>query len=164
MTQEEYGQAFEKGFSRTVGFLITRGVQRDQAIEVAQAAWVHGWERQSQLRVDSFVITWVNSIALNLYRSELRKSLVYNDGVNNSVTNIDLAAIDIARIIRFCSTRDQNLLSQSMNGFTTEEIALQEHTTETAVRIRLMRARRAARAQLNRIAALQRLKQWRRPA
>ena len=85
----------------------------------------------------------------------LRRSPDQNDSVNdNGVTNIDLAAIDLARILESCSPRDQNLLLQTMRGFTAGEIALQEHTTNTAVRIRLLRARRAARTQLNRTAHL----------
>ena len=159
MTREEYGKAYEKGFRYTVGFLVSRGIQLDLANEVAQAAWVQGWERRSQLRVASFVGTWVNAIALNLYRGGLRRSPDQNDSVNdNGVTNIDLAAIDLARILESCSPRDQNLLLQTMRGFTAGEIALQEHTTNTAVRIRLLRARRAARTQLNRTAHLQRLR------
>ena len=156
VTREEYGQAYEKGFQYTIAFLMSRGVQRDAATELAQAAWVRGWECRSQLRVASFIRSWVNTIALNLYRESMRKPLVHDDGRNeNGVANIDLAAIDIACVIGSCSRRDQNLLLQCMRGFTAGEIALQEHITDTAVRIRLMRARRAARAQLDRTAHLQ---------
>ncbi len=68
MTREGYGQAYQKGFSLTVRFLLSRGVQRDAADEAAQAAWVKGWERLEQLRNESSVTTWVNTIALNVYR------------------------------------------------------------------------------------------------
>jgi DNA-directed RNA polymerase specialized sigma24 family protein len=45
----------------------------NDAEEVAQAAWAKGWERLSQLRNESFVVIWVNTIALNVYRSGLRR-------------------------------------------------------------------------------------------
>jgi DNA-directed RNA polymerase specialized sigma24 family protein len=59
---------------------------------------------------------------------------------------IDMAAIDVARILRFCRPRERQLLELQMQGATTEEIARDSGVTETAIRIRLMRARRAARA------------------
>ena len=73
MTKEGYGQAYQRGFELTVRFLLSRGVQRDNAREVAQAAWVRAWERLSQLRDDNLVVTWVNTIALNVYRGLIRK-------------------------------------------------------------------------------------------
>ena len=64
MTREQYGQAYQKGFNLTVRFLVSRGFAYDSAQETAQAAWVKGWERLSQLRDPSMVLTWMNSIAL----------------------------------------------------------------------------------------------------
>ena len=64
MTREEYGQAYQRGFDLTVRLLLSRGAPRDRAREVAQAAWARGWERLSQLRNESLVVTWVNTIAL----------------------------------------------------------------------------------------------------
>ena len=153
MTREEYGEAYEEGFRHTVRFLMSRGIQREAAIELAQAAWARGWERRNQLRVASMVCSWVNSIALNLYRSGLRRTQL--DLQDNGVTNIDLAAIDVTHILRSCSPRDQALLLRELYGFTAAEIAHEEKLTQSAVRIRLMRARRAARAQLSRTAHFQ---------
>jgi DNA-directed RNA polymerase specialized sigma24 family protein len=62
MTRDGYGQAYQRGFDRTVGFLVSRGVDRDSANEVAQAVWLRGWERLPQLRNESLVVTWVNTI------------------------------------------------------------------------------------------------------
>ena len=73
MTTEEYGTAYEHGFALTVRFLISRGLLTDAAEETAQAAWAKGWERLTQLRNEHMLLTWVNSIALNLYRSVRRK-------------------------------------------------------------------------------------------
>jgi hypothetical protein len=50
MTTEEYGIAYKKGYIRTIRFLVRQGMSWDCAKELAQAAWVRGWERRRQLR------------------------------------------------------------------------------------------------------------------
>ena len=149
MTRDEYGQAYQRGYNLTVRLLLSRGAQRDRAREVAQAAWARGWERLSQLRNDQLVITWVNTIALNVYRSVLRCEPSYQELPELSTkAGVDLAAIDIARILRVCRPCDRILLEQQMRGVTAEEIAREQGVTETAIRIRLLRARRAARSRI----------------
>jgi len=152
MTSDGYGRAYQRGFNLTVGFLISRGVHRDNAEELAQAAWVKGWERLSQLRKEDFVVLWVNTIALNFYRSWLRKnrlSLAAQD-LGLKTTVIDVAAIDLARILRFCRPRERHLLEQSMTGVTPGELADEQGVTETAIRVRLLRARREVRSRTER--------------
>jgi RNA polymerase sigma factor (sigma-70 family) len=152
MTSDGYGKAYQRGFDLTVRFLISRGIQRDNAEEVAQAAWVKGWERLSQLRKESFVVMWVNTIALNVYRNWLRKnrlSLAAQDPCHKTAA-IDLAAIDVARILRSCRPRDRHLLEQSMTGVTPGELADEQGVTETVIRVRLLRARREARSRTER--------------
>ena len=154
MTREEYGQAYQRGFDLTVRLLLSRGAPRDRAREVAQAAWARGWERLSQLRNESLVVTWVNTIALNVYRSVLRSEPAYQALPELSTkAGVNLAAIDVARILRICRPCDRALLEQQMRGVTAEEIARKQGVTETAIRIRLLRARRAARSRVEKRAA-----------
>lgn len=154
MTREEYGQAYQRGYNLTVRLLLSRGAPRDRARDVAQAAWARGWERLSQLRNDHLVVTWVNTIALNVYRSVLRSEPCYQELPELSTkAGVDLAAIDIARILRICRPGDRLLLEQQMRGVTAEEIARTQGVTETAIRIRLLRARRAARSRVEKRAA-----------
>ena len=61
---------------------------------------------------------------------------------------MNLAAIDVARILKICRPCDRLLLEQQMRGVTAEEIARKQGVTETAIRIRLLRARRAARSRV----------------
>jgi RNA polymerase sigma-70 factor (ECF subfamily) len=153
MTKEEYGQAYQKGFSLTVRFLLSRGVQRDVADEAAQAAWVRGWERLEQLRNESSVTTWVNTIALNVYRRLARREACAPTPTQmpEKTVSIDVAAIDVARILDFCRPSDRLLLEQQyVKGVTTEEMAREQGVTQTAIRIRLLRARRYARSQVER--------------
>jgi DNA-directed RNA polymerase specialized sigma24 family protein len=154
MTREEYGQAYQRGFDLTVRLLLSRGAPRDRAREVAQAAWARGWERLSQLRNDCLVVTWVNTIALNVYRSVLRSEPAYQALPElYTKAGVNLAAIDVARILKICRPCDRALLEQQMRGVTAEEIARKQGVTETAIRIRLLRARRAARMRVEKRAA-----------
>jgi DNA-directed RNA polymerase specialized sigma24 family protein len=147
MTREEYGQAYERGFDLTVRFLLSRGAHpSDRAADAAQAAWAKGWEKLGQLRNPSLVVTWVNTIALNVYRTRIRREPFFQLLPDiKSKLGINIAAIDLGRILKNCHASDRKLLEQQMRGVTVEEIARQHGVTETAVRIRLHRARRAAR-------------------
>lgn len=145
----EYGEAYAAGFERTVRFLISKGARGDGAQEAAQAAWVRGLERLNQLRSDSSVFTWINTIALNFYRSFLGRdsqTQILQDVPGRE--RIDVSAIDVERVLRRCRPCDRTLLEQHMEGVTMEEIARENGVTETAIRIRMMRARRAARSHM----------------
>lgn len=151
MTSEEYGHAYNKGFDLTVRLLCSRGVQADHAREVAQAAWVRGWERIGQLRDKCLVTTWVNTIALNVNRGLIRKEPVRNlPELPHGTSYIDLTAIDIARVLSRCRPSHRQLLEQFMLGVTPREIAEREGVSDTAIRIRMLRARRAVRMQIER--------------
>lgn len=146
MTREKYGLAYQKGFASTVRFLLSRGVPNDSANESAQAAWVRGWERLNQLRDEATLLTWVNSIALNVYRGVIRREC-FSEPLKDlhGKGGIDLAAIDMALILDVCRPSDRYLLELCLQGVSMKEIAGRRGVTETAIRIRLLRARRAAR-------------------
>lgn len=149
MTRDGYGLAYQKGFDLTVRFLLSRGAQREYAMEVAQGAWVRGWERLHQLREDAMVVTWVNTIALNAFRRVMRREAPSQELPEIvSPHGIDMAAIDVHRILNYCRPSERILFEQQMYGATTEEIARKHGVTETAIRIRLLRARRATRSRL----------------
>jgi RNA polymerase sigma factor (sigma-70 family) len=145
MTREEYGIAFKKGYSLTVRFLISRGLTYDSAQETAQAAWVKGWERLGQLRDPNMVLTWMNSIALNIHRSCVRREPFLQPLTEISTPpKVNLAAIDVKRILKTCKKNDRLVLQRHyIEGYKVQEIASAHGWTETAVRIRLLRARRA---------------------
>ncbi len=146
MTRDAYGLAFQGGFDSTVRLLLARGAFSERAREVAQSAWSRGWERLEQLRDERFVLTWVNAIALNLYRNVLRSEMAYQALPKlYSNPNVNVAAIDVARILKICRPDDRRLLEQQLSGASVEEIATKRGETAAAVRLRLHRARRAAR-------------------
>lgn len=147
MTREAYAQAYQEGLPLTLRFLLSRGVTRDTAEEISQAAWMRGWERLGQLRSDDLISTWVNTIALNLYRRAIRQErrLQSLHDPLYAKSTMNWAAIELRRILRFCRRPDRLLLEAQMGGQTAEEIARAQGVSQTAIRIRLLRARRAAR-------------------
>lgn len=145
MTREEYGSAYQCGFNLTVRFLVSRGLSYDTAQETAQAAWTKGWERLAQLRDSSMVLTWMNSIALNIHRSFIRREPLLQSLPELSTSpRVNMAAIDVLRILKCCKQNDRMVLQRHyLEGYKVNEIAQQHGWTETAVRIRLLRARRS---------------------
>jgi RNA polymerase sigma-70 factor, ECF subfamily len=153
MTRDEYGAAYQKGYGMTVRFLISRGLAWDTAQETAQAAWARGWERREQLRDPKMVLTWMNSIALNIHRSYLRREpMPHALPEIPTPPKINLAVIDVKRILQYCRKKDRIVLeSHYLEGFKVREIANEHGWTETAVRIRLLRARRSVGQRLGRV-------------
>lgn len=142
---EEFGNAYQNGFVLTVRFLMSKGVSNDLASETAQAAWTKGWERRGQLRNPVMLVAWVNSIALNLYRNYLRKQRTMQALPELATSSgIDMAALDARRVLKYCNDRERQILQWAyIDGWRTCEIATRQGWTETAARLRLMRARRS---------------------
>ena len=149
MTAEAYGQAYQRGLDRTTGLLVSRGARSECAREVAQAAWAKGWEHINQLRNESAVTTWVNTIALNCYRSFLRSEIQQLPMTDLSTrADINLGAIDLRRFLEWSRPIDRQLFDDYLQGYPIAEIARRQGITYTAVRIRLLRARRAVQSRI----------------
>jgi RNA polymerase sigma-70 factor (ECF subfamily) len=150
MNQEGYGQAYEQGYRRTVRLLRSRGSNIDRAEDLAQAAWVRGWQKLDQLRDESMLLSWVNSIAINYHRSGK-----YDESRFQPLSDvcgrvgIDLAPLEAQRVLTFCGHADQALFELQLCGLTTEEIADRQGVSATTIRVRLFRARRAVRENLH---------------
>ena len=152
MTTEDFGRAYQKGFNLTVRFLVSRGLSYDSALDTAQAAWAKGWERREQLRDPSLVLTWTNSIALNIHRTFLRREPQTQTLPElQAPPRMNVAAIDVKRILKECKPNDRVVLEgHYIEGYKVQEIARQHGWSETAVRIRLLRARRSVERRLSR--------------
>jgi RNA polymerase sigma factor (sigma-70 family) len=150
VTADEYGNAYQRGFPITVRFLVSRGLAYDAAMDTAQAAWTKGWERRGQLRDRSLVLTWANSIAWNIHRTSLRREPVPQTLIEVWVQpRVNLAAIDVNRALATCRPVEREVLeSHYIEGYKVHEIAERHGWTETAVRIRLLRARRSVERKL----------------
>jgi RNA polymerase sigma factor (sigma-70 family) len=145
MTTEEYGSAYQKGYVVTMRFLVTRGLSWDGARETAQAAWVRGWEERGQLRDSKTVMKWINTIALNMYRSSLRREPILEELPELAAPpEKHPAAIDVQLMLRTCEKKDRFVLqSYYLEDRETEEIARAQGSSVKAIRVRLVRARRA---------------------
>lgn len=153
MTNEDYGKAYQKGFHRTVRFLVSRGLAQDTALDTAQAAWAKGWERRQQLRDPNLVLTWTNSIALNIHRTYLRREPQTQTlpELLQAPPGMNVAAIDVKRILGNCKPNERIVLEgHYIEGYNMQEIARRHGWSETAVRIRLLRARRSVEKKLSR--------------
>lgn len=150
VTIEEFEKAYQTGFPRTVRFLVSRGAPADCAREAAQAGWASGWEHLYQLREKCMLFTWINSIALNCYRRSLRKQRLLEPlaDVPGPASADNVSAIDAERALNCCKSHERTLLEQTMSGYTAEDIARGQGVTSTAIRIRLLRLRRAVRRSL----------------
>lgn len=145
----QFEDAFRKGYKATIRFLLSLGTRTETAEEVAQAAWARGWEYRWQLQRPERVGTWVNSIAKNILRSDLRAKQRLES--LEDVTPIDspiLLEAEAKRILLWCQQQDLNMLSDFyVEGYTAEEIAVQRGLTAGAVRARLFRIRQSLRSQ-----------------
>ena len=148
MQNNDYAQAFASGYGATRRFLLAHGAPMEDAEEIAQAAWVRGWEYRDQLRDPGMVGFWVNSIARNLFRARFRGPLTMPlDGLNISYT-MDLEAIELRRLLERCPRRDRILLERSLQGYSAEEIARTAGITSTGIRVRLLRIRQTLRERM----------------
>ncbi len=141
MQSHEYATAFQAGYGSTRRFLLARGVPLEEAEEIAQAAWVRGWEYREQLRDPGLVSFWVNSIARNLFRARFRGPQTAQLDGTNATYQMDVEAIELRRMLESCSSKDRALLERSLAGYSAEEIARKEGITSTGIRVRLLRIR-----------------------
>jgi hypothetical protein len=94
----------------------------------------------------------VNTIALNVHRRLLRSEPVWQDLPEiGTKPGVNLAAIDLARIFKICGPGDRKYLNYQLNGISPGEIARMRGVPESAIRVRLLRARRAARRRVERM-------------
>jgi len=150
--REEYGRAYQKGYPATVRFLASRGLPTETAHELAQAAWVRGWQYRDQLRDTALLLTWVNSIALNLQKRFLRNEQRFL-AISEApfVPSIEHFSLDVAQVLGECKPLDRVILKQfHLEERPIREIAREHRCSVTAMRIRLVRARRFARSQIRR--------------
>ena len=148
MDGNHFGKAYRDGLQRTINFLMSRGVPSIRLPTLRSQRGYVAEERLGQLRDESIILAWINTIALNHFRRSLRsrcqeESLTpEHDG---SSTGLNVAAIDLKRIMGACSPKDRALLEAQLVGSTPKELAQREGVSQTAIRIRLLRARRSAR-------------------
>jgi RNA polymerase sigma factor (sigma-70 family) len=127
-------------------------VPLENAQDIAQTAWLRGWERLYQLRDEKLLGTWINTIALNTYRRAIFRDRMVQQLSESAraetfigETFINEASIDLNRIISNCRPADRTSLEAQLAGITPKEIAKADGVSQVAIRVRFARARRAVR-------------------
>ena len=141
--KKHFEAAFLSGHENTKRFLMSRGLSRDDAIEVAQAAWGRAWEKIDQLRDPSSVCAWVNTIAINLFRRDhVREARSVELEEISTHLNLDLA-IDVELVLANCNRCDAALLrSHYLDGLDAPELGHLMGKRAAAIRVNLHRARK----------------------
>ncbi len=145
LTAQDFAEAYSKGFGLTVRFIQSRvrGIAPNEAEEIAQDAWARGWEYRDRLKDRTALNIWINSIALNIFRSGYRRDwrrqeLIYEP----AILPHSIEQLEVSEALDACSVKDSRLLQNYyMHGYSTAEIARSAGVTSIAIRVRLARAR-----------------------
>lgn len=152
---ESFAKAYANGFRLTVRFLLSKGANADSAEELAQTAWVRGWEARSQLRFEERILPWINSIAYRRFCSDRRYAMRFSElaDLTEPTAPAPSAVLDAGILLRLCSPSDRRILKQRyLEDMEIKEIAEVSGLTETAVRVRIHRCRRSLRSRITKVA------------
>lgn len=153
LTETVFSEAYGKFYGKTVRYLQSLNMSYEQAEEIAQAAWVRGWEKRNQLKKLDSVGAWINGIAKNLMRVDWQRTRPFLHGIAVGVDDIeemmvlsydptDLMEIhgDLQVILSMLSAEDRLLLVESyMMEYTSLELAPAYGLDPVSVRVRLLR-------------------------
>jgi len=149
MSRIEYGNAFERGYSRTLAALRRRGIDSALAEEIGQAAWAHGWLKIHQLRHPRRIASWVNSIALNLLRdAAVNRARLLPFGLEHDrpvLIEADMAAVDLDRTLRKYPRQGEILRRVYLREESPAAVARALHISLDALHARVSRAIRVIR-------------------
>lgn len=151
MTADSFAEAYAKGFGLTVRFLLSKGANVDTAEEVAQTAWVRGWEAREQLLSKERILPWINSIAYRRFCNDRRRAVRHSEliEVTDPKTAAPSTALDAGILLSMCSPFDKALLTQRyLEGLEMKEIAVAQGLSEIAVRVRIHRCQCALRSSI----------------
>ena len=153
LTPDAFAQAYVKGLRQTTKFLISKGAALDLAEEVAQGAWVRGWEARDQLHLQDRLLPWVNTIAFHSLCTDHRRSVRYTTltEVADSKSLEPVATLDAGILMNRCSPFEKALLTQRyVDGMDLKAIAVTHGLSEIAVRLRIHRCQSSLRSLVGR--------------
>ena len=144
MTHSDFADAYVRGYSKTVRFLLSAGVPPDAADDAAQAGWARGWEKRAQLKEPDKILGWIKRISLNEFRNALRRERATEElGDRACPATAGPDALDAQRGLDRCTPEEQELLqSYYVEGYTSRELGRRNRCSPVAIRVRVLRARR----------------------
>lgn len=153
--RELYTRAFEdNGLRRTVAVLTRLGARFESAEDLAQAAWSRGWEYRAQLRDPKRLVSWVASIAINMFRDDAVKSRRFSPltspGFDPQIApSTSVVRIDLDRILAEWPTRQRRLFDAVyVQGRSVDEVARSLGISTGAIHHRLSRIRAKLRREM----------------
>ncbi len=153
ISQDFFASAYRAGFRTTLRFLQSKGVNVQEAEDVAQSAWTQGWEARAQLLNPAAIVPWVNTIAYHQLCSMHRRpeKHVPLTGLEDAAGVGPAAKADARTLLSHCSPRDRVLLIlRYFEGMDIREIAALQGLSEIAVRVRIHRCQVGLRNKINR--------------
>jgi len=154
VSAEDFATVYTRAFPLTRKFLQSRGVQPETASDLAQAAWARGWECRGQLRNDTTLHPWINTIAWNLFRNVTSRTprTIALANVNTASPDLPVEPKILAQeLLRHLDPDDRQLLhSCFFLGYSDIEMARRFRTTRGAVRARVHRAKQRLRTVVER--------------
>ena len=150
ISRQEFSNAYEKYHHRTVRYLLGNGVPAQQAEETAQAAWTRGWEKRNTLREIASLSSWINRIALNIFRNRYRREQrmeQLGDLDRSALPQHVATRLDMQKLLgRCCGADERRLLAEAyVEGYSSDEIAARRGLKATTVRVRVFRLRKRIR-------------------
>jgi RNA polymerase sigma-70 factor (ECF subfamily) len=149
-----YIAAYPSGSQRTTRHLMLLGANSDRASELAQDAWVRGWERLNQLDDPRRLVAWINAIAVNLLWDRVKSEKWYEplsferEPASSVVIDIRLLDLDVA--LNQCSAEDQFWLNATYkDGFSATELEYRTGIARGTIHAKVSRARRRLRERMD---------------
>ena len=147
--EAEFALAYKSGFMTTFRFIKSLGANREMAEEVAQAAWVRGWQCRAQLQHSELIVSWVSTIAKNLFLSMILINRRFSELEEAAAPCRMLRTLEADFVMQECTEFESRMLTMYyLEGYTALEIARMENLCATSVRVRLMRIRRSLRERM----------------
>lgn len=140
----DYRSAYQEGYGQTLAFLRSRRLAPPDAEDIAQEAWLRGWEKRSMLRDPKNLVGWINTIALNVLRNRYRRDRRLTQlGDRDDVVSPQeiVRRVDLQRCLGQFSLQDRRLIENLYAlGLTSEEAGRMVGLSSVAVRVRVCRA------------------------
>lgn len=147
MTEAEFSQAFEQHNPKILRYLHCKRVPPAYVDDIAQAAWVHAWEKRDTIKNEGAFVWWLYRIVHNRYIDWGRRKTRFPSCELPHDLSCELwpvwMRVDLERILkRLLGETDCTIvLRHHRDGFSAKQIAQQFHISQGCVRIILYRAR-----------------------
>lgn len=147
MNQDEFGSRILRCHRKLIA-IAARMLPSCECEDAIQSAALSAWEHLPQLKDENAFEAWLTQILINQCRQRLRQRKKEKDTAAALILSQDeqIEELPLHEAFKLMRPDEQNLLRMHHEaGYSISEIAVQLHTSEDAVKMRLYRARRRLR-------------------